>query len=187
MQFIKKGVNFVKQGMNEFQREQKEKILKSKINKLLQTNFSSCDRDNTISLIKEIKNNLLKLDSLEINGAKLEVENNLDLNMSKNTAKGFKTYKSLREKYNNWRIGDPEEIYSALEAVASKNENGKLSTENLEELKGNTIVWDFLCVIIHYLGMQVGLVDEKQYQQSNIRLIAGELVKQSLDIPGINF
>jgi len=100
---------------------------------------------------------------------------------------GIKVIESIEETHKEirqWADGDAEKIYKVLKKHAIKNTDGKIKFTNLEDLKSDGLVWDFLEMIWEEITKFFGKTIDDKTVSAGDKYTAGKFAEKVVNTKG---
>jgi hypothetical protein len=89
--------------------------------------------------------------------------------------------KGIYKEYLEWAEGDADKIYGVLAKHAKKNTDGKLSKKNIEDLKSDSLVWNFLSMIWAHVAKFFGIGTKDDVAKADDKLEVGKFTAKLAD------
>ncbi len=175
--------NLMEDGVNALKADPK-KTLETKIEALLKTDFNKANKYQTLKLIQEIID--LSIEIQTTDGSDRAIKDaHVAGKISGSAKEAGETVvaeaKGIYKEYLEWAEGDADKIYDVLKKHAEQNKDGKLSKENIEELKSDSLVWNFLSMIWAHVAKFFGIGTKDDVAKANDKLEVGKFTAKLAD------
>jgi hypothetical protein len=143
-----------------------------------------------IELIKDIKKLAIEA---ELNpeyhqakraGNRLANEQGASRKAKKEAAEVIESIEEKHKEIRQWADGDAEKIYKVLKKHAIKNTDGKIKFTNLEDLKSDGLVWDFLEMILEEITKFFGKKIDDKTVSAGDKYTAGKFAGKVVNTKG---